>query len=304
MAIPRTVHFVYGLRPQTDPFPLHHFLAVRSCRRVNAGFDVVVHVRATPWGPWWERLVAEPGVRIAPIAEPGVRLGDSPPELEAYRYAHESDVVRLEILLAEGGVYADIDSIFVRSLPDAWLDAPAVMGHELPPDGAEGSLCNAWIAAEPGSAFVEQWLREMPAAFDGSWSNHSTLLPYRLSRQHPELVRVLPESALFALRYTAEHLADLLERDVPLPPDAVSLHLWEHLWAAPERRDFSHVHAGLITPAYVRHARTTYARLARPHLPDDVRGSRAAWLRDLARLRLERRARSSDALRRLVRAVR
>ena len=31
-----------------------------------------------------------------------------------YRYAHHSDFIRLDALLARGGVYADVDTIFVR----------------------------------------------------------------------------------------------------------------------------------------------------------------------------------------------
>ena len=37
----RTIHFVYGLRPQREPFPLVHFLAVRTAKdgvTVNEAF--------------------------------------------------------------------------------------------------------------------------------------------------------------------------------------------------------------------------------------------------------------------------
>ena len=72
---------------------------------------------------------------------------------------------------------------------------------------------------------------------------------------------------------TVEGLRDLLETDELLIDGsaldgAVSLHLWAHLWWDIGRLDFSPVHAGQITPDWVRSAPTTYARLARPYLPD------------------------------------
>ncbi|WP_370249918.1 glycosyltransferase [Nocardioides sp.] len=292
--IPAVFHFVYGLREQDAPFPLHHHLCLASCRAVNPGARVVVHLHHRPWGPWWDRIAASVEVRQLDPAALGQGLEGADPAHEPYRHAHLSDFVRLEILMAEGGYYADIDSIFVRPAPHEWSAAPAIMGHELPPHGAAGSLCNAWIAAQAGSAFITEWRRRMPAAFDGSWSNHSTLLPYRLSVEMPEAVRVEAETRFFALDYTRAGLADLFDRRVGLPPDAVSLHLWEHLWHARERVDFTTFHAGLLTPDYVAFADTTYAHLARPHLPPDVVVSRVRFLaqqasrrRQDARLRLQ-----------------
>ena len=54
--IPDIFHFVYGFRPQTESFPLIHFLAIRSCLEVNRPQQVMVHCAERPWGPWWDRL--------------------------------------------------------------------------------------------------------------------------------------------------------------------------------------------------------------------------------------------------------
>src|SRR5690606_20697852 len=122
----------------------------------------------------------------------------------------------------------------------------------------EGSLCNAWIASAPGAEFGRLWLQEKGNAFDGSWSNHSTLLPHRLWRRHPEYIDVEPESSFYALDWTPQGIEDLFVRQVSLPEQAYSLHLWNHLWFAPDRLDFSHFHEGLLTVDSVRHANTTY----------------------------------------------
>ena len=68
-------------------------------------------------------------------------------------------------------------------------------------------------------------------------------------------------------------------RHAARPEEAYSLHLWNHLWVDPRRRDFCHFHGGLLTVDYVAHARTTYARLARRFLPAGEAGSRRRYWR-------------------------
>lgn len=91
-------------------------------------------------------------------------------------------------MLDRGGVYADIDTIFVNPFPERLWEQPFVLGWEgdvVPATGEapRPSLCNALIMAEPGAAFGRLWLEEMRAAFDGSWSAHSTPLPERLRQR-------------------------------------------------------------------------------------------------------------------------
>lgn len=275
--IPDVYRFVFGLREQTEPFHLIHYLCLASCLEVNRPARVVVHCLNEPWGPLWERVRPFIDVaRITPrqIAEP---FAYTDPAMAAYAYAHVADVLRLQILLEHGGIYADMDTLFVAPLPLELRAASCVMGHERVDrdvaSAADGSLCNAVVMAEPGAPFVRTWLERLPGAFDGSWSNHSTFLPYRLALEFPDQIRVEPESRFFALDWTRDGIADLFERDVPLPPDAVSLHLWAHLWWNVDRRDRSDFCAAMATPAWVAHAATTYARLARPFLPPDMRPS-------------------------------
>ncbi|MFG1417582.1 glycosyltransferase [Xanthobacter sp. V0B-10] len=269
--IPNVYHFVFGLRPQAEPFHLLHYLCLESCLRVNRPERVLVHLHNEPHGPLWDLI--RPRIEIVPIPEREltVDLTYHDDFTRSFSYAHVSDFIRLRILHEQGGVYADMDTLFLAPPPDELFAEHCVMGRERVDTGAagapEGSLCNALIMAEPGSAFIAEWMKRMPGAFDGSWSNHSTFLPYRLSREFPDLVRVEPESRFFALDWTREGIRGLFEEDRPLPPEATSLHLWAHLWWDVERRDMSDFNHLLLTEDYVARARTTYARHARPFLP-------------------------------------
>lgn len=269
--IPNIFHFVFGLRPQTEPFHLLHYLCLESCLRINRPDRLIVHLHNEPYGRLWDLI--RPRIEIMPIPEAELDFGLTYRDdfMRGFAYAHVSDFVRLRILHEYGGVYADMDTLFLAPLAAELFDRPCVMGRERVDTNVagapDGSLCNAFIMAEPGSAFIAEWLKQMPGAFDGSWSNHSTFLPYRLSRQRPDLVHLESEDRFFALDWSRDGIRGLFEEDRPLPPEATSLHLWAHLWWDVGRGDVSTFNHTLLTEDYVARADTTYARHARPFLP-------------------------------------
>ena len=88
--------------------------------------------------------VLEEGDRAAIVvtASPALTLvdADEAPEVlaasyddnlvpERYRYAHHADFVRLAALIEYGGVYADIDALFLRPFPDELFSEPFVIGE-------------------------------------------------------------------------------------------------------------------------------------------------------------------------------
>jgi hypothetical protein len=262
--VPRVFHFVLLRRLELH---LAQYLCLESCLRVNEPDAVRLHCPEAPTGRWWERV--RDRVELVPLSPPRRFPAHRYRRLRnlRYRYAHETDVVRLEVLDREGGVYADLDTLFLAPLPVELFAERFVLGREADVDG-EPSLCNALLIAEPGAAFTQLWRERIEEAFDGaSWSAHSTLLPARLHAAHPELARVEPARSFYPVMWSREGFRRLFEEDDPAALDgAYSLHLWAHLWWARRRRDFSGFHAGLLTEEYVRAGRTTYARAARPFL--------------------------------------
>jgi hypothetical protein len=282
--IPNQFHFIYGLRRRRQPFHLIHYLCLRSCLEVNRPDAVYVHYHREPRGRYWELI--KPSivtVQVEPV--PFVSRYRYRDRFTArYRYAHHADFVRLQVLCRHGGVYADLDTIFVNPLPEPLFEESFVIGRE--PDVVdqrtgrlEPSLCNAFLMSEPGAPFAMLWLDEIEATFDGSWSAHSTLLPERLRRQHPRLLHVEPPRSFYKHSWTREGIRGLLEsRDTDFE-GVYSLHLWAHLWWLRRRRDLSSFNAPRLTEEYVRRGETTYAIAARPFLPPpSLRGERVRSL--------------------------
>ena len=283
--IPRLFHFVYGLKPQKEPFHLIHYLCIASCIKVNQPGKIFFYYQHEPYGRYWE-LIKE-HLTLVPISpNPFVSsFAYENPLVKSYDYAHHSDFIRMEKLLALGGVYADIDTLFVNPIPERLYLQPFVLGKEpgVPcrrTGRLQPSLCNAFIMAEKDAAFGQIWLDQMTSAFDGTWSNHSTLLPYRLSCQYPELIHIEPQKTFYKHPWTKEGINTLFQgcdRDFD---GVVSMHLWAHLWWSRKRRDFSRFHAGKMTEAYIRAVDTTYNVIARNYLPAEEKPGRLCSLRE------------------------
>jgi hypothetical protein len=273
-AIPRRFIFIFGLQKQRQPFHICHFLAIESCYRVHQPEKITFYYHHEPFGPYWElakRRVMTVHIdskrRISPF-----RYGLKNRAGWKYRYAHQTDFLRLELLQESGGVYADIDTLFVQPFPETLWQKRFVIGQEGDIiDQATGqrrhSLCNALIMSQPGAIFGRLWLEQMESSFDGSWSAHSTLLPYELSREYPDLIHIEPVRSFYKHLWTREGLETLLEGLDDDFQDVYSMHLWQHLWWSPERRDFTSFHGGMLTESYIREVDTTYNIVARKFLP-------------------------------------
>jgi len=267
--IPRIAHFVYGLDPREEPFHLVHYLALASCLRHVAPEEIHVHCDRLPYGFYWDLI--RPHVRLERV-RPVTLVGefDYDPFTARFAYAHHADFIRLDVLSRFGGLYADIDTLFLAPIPDRCWEAPAVIGCEAAAvvDGRTlPSLSNALVMSVPGGEFVERWRERSADTFDGSWSAHSCLLAHAIARERPDSVLVEPRRSFHAFEPTTAGLRRLLVDPPGELSGIVSAHLMAHLWWEDWRDDFLDVHANMIDERWVREAEATYAVAARPLLP-------------------------------------
>jgi hypothetical protein len=236
--------------------------------------EIQLHVHHLPYGIYWD--LVRPLVtlhRIEPVAEVAQRA--APEWLIPLRYAHHADVIRLDLLAQHGGMYADMDTLFVRPIPDELWTQQAVIGRENPvdyfdSDGPEDSLTNALMLSQPSSSFITQWREQIIDAMNDTWSGHSCRLATRIAAEHPGLVRIEPQSSFSPFAHTVEGIRTLLEGayDPQVLAHTFSVHLCAHLWWDFGRRDFSAVSASEVTEGYIRNVNTNLTGLARPFLPE------------------------------------
>lgn len=269
--IPRIAHFVFGLRSEPEPLHLVHYLAIRSCLDVVMPDRVLLHCGQPPFGRYWDLI--EPLVEVEEVEPaPAVAAFDyRDPEVRRYVYAHHSDFVRLDVLSRHGGLYADLDTLFVGRLPERLWRTPFVIGREADAPNAQGrlrpALSNAVLMSEPGSTFVEAWRAEIAGALDGSWANHSCFLANALAERLPDAVHVEPQRTFHAFEPSKAGIALLLEHPLDDLDGVATMHLAAHLWWDEDRRDFTGVHGGMIDEAWIRSSGAAYAMAARRFLP-------------------------------------
>ena len=216
--IPNIVHFVYI---KERPWKLHHYLSIKSATRLTPK-EINIWLNDEPEGEWWE--LTKPLVKLNFINPPTEIFG-----IPITQPAHKSDVIRLQVLLEYGGIYADTDTIFVKSFNDI-LNNKFVLGQQ-GVNGCEG-LCPAVILSEKNSTFGQQWLAGFKNHFKGgppgsdTWCTHSVQYPRYLSQQIPNDITILNHEAFFWPLYHQPHIEMLFEQNHKFL-NAYSYHLWE-----------------------------------------------------------------------------
>jgi hypothetical protein len=274
--IPKVIHYTFGMNSDFGgkPWSLVHFVCLKSAVERIKPDKVNFYCEYEPAGPWWD--VSRGLVDVIRIAAPREIFGR--PLLHV---AHRSDVVRLQMLIAHGGIYLDSDVLVQRSF-DGLLDHSCVLGRE--GEETEFGMANAVILAEPNSPFLRRWLDEYrwfrSTGRDEFWNEHSVKLPAQLAAQHPDDITVLHSRAFFWPLWTDEHLDWIFRSTRPIPlDDTYANHLWEaNAWQFLEG----------LTPGRVRAEDSNFHCWARPFVRDLADGYGALPLRRRLRKRLGR----------------
>ena len=218
--IPSVCHFVYI---KERPWKLHHYLSVKSAVVRSGADEVKIWLNEEPEGEWWDKT--KPLVTVEKVEAPTEIFG-----IPITQPAHKSDVIRLQVLIQEGGIYADTDVIVVKPFTQL-LDNQFVMGQQ-GLNGGEG-LCPATMLSAPQSKFAIEWLKGFKDSFQGGppsspgWCTHSVNYPLWLSQQIPEEIKVINHESFFWPLYHPQGVKDIFETPNYIAPNAYSIHLWE-----------------------------------------------------------------------------
>ena len=258
--IPKILHYTFGMAPDFGGKPwslLHHVCLKSAVERIRPE-KVLFYCQFEPSTPWWE--LSRELLTVVKIEAPQQIFGRP-----LKHVAHQSDVVRLERLIANGGIYLDADVLVQRSFDDL-LNNSTVLGRE--GEAGEFGVANAVILAEPNASFLLRWLDEYRSfrsqGRDQYWSEHSVQLPARLAGDYPDEITLLPPTAFYWPLWTEDHLRWIFRSNQPIPLDATYAN---HLWESSAWEYVQH-----LTPGDVRGRSTNFHKWALPYLaglPDD-----------------------------------
>lgn len=244
MITPKKIHFVYIIEGDKEPFlSLRDYLAIKSARVINVGYEICFHANVPFKGEFWNKLSGE--VTFCQIEEVDLdRLS------HVTRVEHKSDILRLWIIYAYGGIYLDLDTVCVKPFDDLLSDKP-VMGRE-----GEYGLCNAVIISPAKSEFIRKWLDVYNEFHNEQWNYFSVIVPKQLWEQENDLVKVLPESCFFIPSFDERGLEDLFTRKIDTRNNYI-LHLWGNI-----SKKYSHY----LTRELIENKKSTYTDLTRPYI--------------------------------------
>ncbi|OOQ88692.1 hypothetical protein PEBR_11067 [Penicillium brasilianum] len=184
-----------------------------------------------------------------------------------WQIPHIADLLRLNIIAKEGGIYLDMDVIALRSFDNLLgCEKDLILGNE---GGDRHGLCNAIIIGRPGSSFIKRWRESYSTFTTNEWNYHSVILPKELSSLHHDICTVSP-SVFYWPTWTKKHIrymhepitqsearnfeATIIENGGGMYPDQLAYHAWSQV-ASTYLKDLS--------PAKVDSENTRYNVLVR-----------------------------------------
>lgn len=214
--IPNIVHFIWFAQPSEGDFLYVYYLAVLSAKLINNPTAIYFYYSGDIKGKWWEetKKLVIPIHKTPPTTFRGKRITQP---------AHQSDIVRLEILLEMGGVYLDLDTCCHKNWSHL-LGYDCVMGREMT---MFPSICNAVIFANKDSEFLKYWYSVYHFfLIPEGWAEASCHLPSRLSESPllMEEIVVMPIETFFSPLWGEGEKVFFLPADPS--PKLITLHLW------------------------------------------------------------------------------
>ena len=153
----------------------------------------------------------------------------------AHNKAHRSDFVRMNALHLMGGIYLDTDA-FVTSSMESLRKYEFVLSFDniVNTDQTKPKrLNNGVLLSAPNSSYLKYWMNEYSKFNPDSFDYDSSVVPFRLATEYPDLVHlemssISPVSYFFQTSVFAEAITcGILDRK--------SKGIWHPVWSIPER---------------------------------------------------------------------
>jgi Glycosyltransferase sugar-binding region containing DXD motif len=238
--IPKIIHYTWLTPPGGKEFNMHHMAAVKSAHFFNPDFTIKFHCDQVPTGKYFEE--------IKNILE--INHVETPEEVFGIPIKHmvmKSDVLRLRLLIAEGGVYQDLDIITMRPY-SGLLNNKVCLGFELSPKltlrqclfflrtlnfevikykfRVIAGLCAGFMMAEKDSVFLKDWYEEYRKFNNDKWAFFPVKLPYLMLKTGKYQVKTIDPYQAHFPSCAPEDLKMIFEQNLKIE-GKYFLHVWE-----------------------------------------------------------------------------
>jgi len=216
--IPLVFHFAY-FRGKTNWAWLDvHTLCLQSCIARAKPAKIIVHYDREGDGPaWWSARLLD-DIEWRQVSPADTINGHPVTDQRLW-----VDVYRLQVLLAEGGFFCDLDFVFLKNF-EQLRHSEAVIGTQCK---QKKKLACGLMGCVPGSAFIKAYLdaySEWTPKEEKQFWEYANTVPWNLSLTHP--VTVLPRVVFYPMAWSNK---TFWQGAVPKLKNSYAIHLWESL---------------------------------------------------------------------------
>jgi glycosyltransferase involved in cell wall biosynthesis len=225
--IPNIIHYIYGLKKQTEEFHFVYYLSILSNVLINKPDVIYFHYQYLPHGYWWNK--ARKYIKLNYINANNITWGKK----KIIKFAHKADKIRLDILYKYGGIYMDIDTITYQPYKDL-LKYDFVIGIQEDKYKTESGkyitlYCNAILLSKKNSIFIKEWIGNYEKSFNpDGWCEASVHLPYYIFKKmddcKKENIKILEKEYFYYPSYN--EVDKIFENNLDINNNLLTLHLW------------------------------------------------------------------------------
>lgn len=257
---PNIVHMIYFQGPKSREFSYINYLAVRAAKEVQSPDKLYLYYNVEPENnPHWEaaKQYAMLVQMEAPDEYEGVSLHDWP--------QYQSDIVRIQKLYNEGGIYLDTDAILTKPL-NRFMNSDLTMcgyvaGISKEPGHEVDSIPVSTIIAKPKSEFIRIWLERMADGLKSNiWAWHAVDLPVKIYKERSDLLNLQEMSTFLPFDFNNDQIltatGDNSDAYVNAIEGSYAVHMWDSVWVEKNKS---------VTPEFVASSDAPFAKLFRKY---------------------------------------
>ena len=236
--IPNIIHFIcIG----DMKFEFYHYLSIITSNNIQKPDKIFVYIENEPiHNVYWNSIKSY--ITIVKITPPDIFRGKI---LNSYPY--KADIIRMEKLLSQGGIYLDIDILTLKSFGNLLDKYSCVVGAETSKTTSDttdieniGSITNAVLLCEPNHPFIQKWYDNIADNLEGKpWAWHAVCLPSKIllddkngKKEFVDNVKIEPLKSFMPFCFRDDYIfqSDSKNRIMELS-DTYTIHLWQNIWS-------------------------------------------------------------------------
>lgn len=179
--IPNNHFYIYLSLKNEFELSLMQYISILSNIVFNNPYNIYLYTNSTPTGELWDKIKDQ--VQTVFISDKDLTNVCFKSNVKRY----QADILRFQLLLQHGGIYTDLDTMFLQPIPEKYFKCNSVAGN-IPSN--QNALENTFLMSVPDSEFIQEWLDKANSCNYRKFKNKSDLLYHNFSFDDPRITPV------------------------------------------------------------------------------------------------------------------